>query len=86
LKPLKSFLVMEVIQARLLKNLTGATVKIAKRPELHKFSVIPKRWIVERSFAWLDKCRRLWKNCERQLQTTLDMVTLAFTSILLQRF
>jgi len=72
--------------AKEIKKLTGATVKIAKRPELHEFSVIPKRWIVERSFAWLDKCRRLWKNCERHLQTTLDMVTLAFSSILLQRF
>lgn len=32
---------------------TGAAVEIAKRRELHKFAVIPKRWIVERSFAWL---------------------------------
>ena len=29
------------------------------------FEVVPKRWIVERSFSWLDKCRRLWKNTER---------------------
>ena len=35
------------------------TVQIAKRSELHKFAVIPKRWVVERSFAWLDKNRRL---------------------------
>lgn len=41
------------------------TVQIAKRNELHTFKVIPKRWVVERSFAWLDKNRRLWKNCER---------------------
>ena len=40
------------------------TVQIAKRSELHKFAVIPKRWVVERSFAWLDKNRRLWKNCD----------------------
>ncbi|MDH1904234.1 IS5 family transposase, partial [Comamonas aquatica] len=39
------------------------TVQIAKRSELHTFKVMPKRWIVERSFAWLDKNRRLWKNC-----------------------
>jgi len=39
------------------------TVQIAKRNELHSFKVMPKRWIVERSFAWLDKNRRLWKNC-----------------------
>ena len=29
----------------------GASVEIAKRSELHKFAVIPKRWVVERSFA-----------------------------------
>ena len=34
------------------------TVQIAKRTELHTFKVIPKRWIVERSFARLDKNRR----------------------------
>ena len=31
---------------------------------------LPKRWVVERSFAWLEKCRRLWKNCERKLNTS----------------
>ena len=40
------------------------TVQVAKHSELHKFAVIAKRWVVERSFAWLDKSRRLWKNCE----------------------
>jgi transposase len=48
-------------------ELTDAKVQIAKRNELHTFAVIPKRWIVERSFGWLDKCHRLWKNCERFL-------------------
>jgi len=49
------------------------------------FKVIPKRWVVERSFGWLDKCRRLWKNCERQLNTSLQMVVLAFMALLLKR-
>src|SRR5215469_10058135 len=66
--------------------LIGAEVEIAKRNELHKFEVIPKRWIVERPFAWLDHCRRLWKNCERLLHTTHQMVTFAFISILLKRY
>jgi transposase len=69
-----------------IKALTAAEVEVAKRSELHKFAVIPKRWIVERSFGWLDKCRRLWKNCERLIATTLKMVKLAFVSILLKRF
>jgi transposase len=38
-----------------------AEAQIAKRSELHTFAVMPQRWAVERSFAWLEKCRRLWK-------------------------
>lgn len=68
------------------KKLLGCTVEIAKRSELHTFKVIPKRWVVERSFAWLEKCRRLWKNCERKLSTSLSMAVLAFIAILLKRF
>jgi transposase len=69
-----------------IKELIGAEVEVAKRNELHTFAVIPKRWVVERTFGWLDKCRRLWKNCERKLQNTFQMVTLAFIRILLKRF
>jgi len=47
--------------------------------------VQPVRWVVERSFAWLEKCRRLWKNCERKLNTSLQMATLAFLVLLLRR-
>ena len=61
------------------------TVQIAKRSELHTFKVMPKRWIVERSFAWLDKNRRLWKNCERLLNTSLQFIHLAFLALLLRR-
>lgn len=61
------------------------TVQIAKRSELHTFKVMPKRWIVERCFAWLDKNRRLWKNCERLINTSLQFVHLAFLALLLRR-
>jgi transposase len=63
----------------------GATVEVVQRRQLHHFAVIPRRWVVEQSFAWLDKCRRLWKNCERKLHTSQQMVVLAFVSILLRR-
>ena len=62
-----------------------ATVQVVKRNELHAFVVLARRWIVERSFAWLEKCRRLWKNCERKLNTSLQMVHLAFLRLLLRR-
>jgi transposase len=61
------------------------TVQIAKRSELHTFKVMPKRWIVERSFAWLEKNRTLWKNCERKLNTSLQFIHLAFLALLLKR-
>jgi transposase len=68
-----------------IKKITNATVEVVKRNELHKFKVIPKRWVVERTFAWLEKCRRLWKNCERKLETSRQMLNLAFISLLLKR-
>ena len=68
------------------RAIIDASVEVAKRSELHKFAVIPKRWVVERSFGWLEKCRRLWKNCERQLNTSLQMIVLAFISLILKRY
>ena len=64
--------------------LLGASVEVVKRNELHTFAVLSKRWVVERSFAWLQKCRRLWKNCERKLNTRLQMVVLAFAALTLR--
>jgi transposase len=58
------------------------TVQIAKRSELHAFKVMPQRWVVQRSFVWLQKNRRLWKNCERRLNTSLQFVHLAFVTLL----
>nr|UTQ11575.1 hypothetical protein [Chromobacterium vaccinii] len=45
---------------------------------------MPQRWVVERSFAWLAKCRRLWKNCEGKLNTSLEFIHLAFFLLLLK--
>lgn len=67
------------------KERIGASVTVAKRSELHTFAVIPQRWVVERSFGGLEKCRRLWKNCERLLNSSLHRVVLAFIRILLNR-
>ncbi|SDH73609.1 Transposase [Pseudomonas flavescens] len=61
------------------------TVQTVKRNELHAFKVMPKRWIAERNFAWLEKNRRLWKNCERKFSTSLQFIHLAFLALLLKR-
>ena len=72
--------------AEAIKSVSGAEVEVVKRNELHTFVVLPKRWIVERSFGWLDKCRRLWKNCERLLHNSFQMISLAFIRLLLARY
>ena len=67
------------------QELIGAEVEIAKRNELHRFAVLPKRWVVGRSFSRLEKNRRTWENCERKLSTGLQMVVLVFLGVLLRR-
>ena len=43
----------------------GLTLQIVGKPKGQKgFSVLPRRWVVERTFAWLGKCRRLGKDYE----------------------
>ena len=73
--------------AQAVRDILGeaVTVQIAKRSEMHTFKVMPKRWVVERSFAWLDKNRRLWKSCEWMLNTSLQFVHLPFLALLLRR-
>jgi transposase len=62
----------------------GTEVEAVKRSELHTFIVHPRRWVVERTIGWLEKFRRLWKNCERKIHNTLQMTVLAFISSLLK--
>lgn len=68
------------------KFIVGAEVEVVKRNELHKFAVIPKRWVVERTFGWLEHSRRLWKNCERKIHTSLQMTVFALIALLLNRY
>ena len=72
--------------ANQVKDICGAQVEVVKRSELHKFVVLPRRWVVERLFGWLDKFRRLWKNCERKLFISAQMLTFALIAILIRRF
>lgn len=72
--------------ANKIKELTGSSVDVIHRKELHQFVILPKRWVVERTFAWLEKNRRLWKNCERKLNTSLQMVVLALLALMIRRF
>ncbi len=67
-------------------EILGAKVEIAKRHKFHTFQVTPQRWVVKYSFGWLEKYRRLWKNCERQLNTSLQLVNFSFLSLILKRY
>ncbi|MCL1913097.1 MAG: IS5 family transposase [Eubacteriaceae bacterium] len=71
--------------AHTIKGLVDAKVEVARRNEARMFIVLPKRWIVERSFGWADNCRRLWKGCERHLGTFCQMFVISFISVLLRR-
>ena len=51
-------------QQGLLSTCSQINVEIVKRSDIGKFVVLPKRWIVERTIGWLNRCRRLAKDWE----------------------
>ena len=71
--------------ANQVKDICGAQVEVVKRSELHKFVVLPRRWVVERLFGWLDKFRRLSKNCGRKLFISALILYFALIAILIRR-
>jgi transposase len=71
---------------RAVKDLCAAEVEVVKRNEIHSFAVLPKRWAAGRSFGWIDKARRLWKNCGRKPRHSQQMAVLAFIAVLIKRF
>ena len=60
-------------------------LEIVKRTEAHKFVVLPKRWIVERTFAWISRNRRLARDFERYASTVVAFIRLAMIRIMLRR-
>jgi len=66
-------------------KLWRCTLEIVKRTEAHTFRVLPRRWVVERTFGWLGRYRRLSRDYERQAQTGETMVYLAMIRLMLAR-
>jgi transposase len=58
---------------------------VVRRPERHRFVVIPRRWIVERAFAWLGRNRRLAEDYEARPQTTEVLMAVAMIGLMLRR-
>ena len=67
------------------KEMFGYNVEVVKRNELHQFQVLPKRWIVERTFAWLNWSRRLSKDYELRHTSAETIIHIAFAHLLLRR-
>jgi transposase len=65
---------------------TGAwSLQIVKRSDAAGFEVLPKRWIVERTFAWISRNRRLARDFERYATTVAAFIRLAMIRIMLRR-
>ena len=60
-------------------------IEIVKRSELHRFVVLPKRWLVERTIAWLNRCRRLSKDWENHSRNALAFLHLASIRLMLRK-
>ena len=59
---------------------------IVRRPEgAVGFVQLPQRWVVERTFAWLGRSRRLHKDCEKLTETSAAMVTISMIQMMIRR-
>jgi putative transposase len=64
----------------------GWKLEVIKRTDNTKgFKLLPKRWVVERTFAWLGRYRRLSKDYERELETSEAMIQLAMIDNMINR-
>jgi putative transposase len=72
--------------ARWCEEQGGWTLDIVERNrEAEGFEVLPKRWIVERTFSWLIRNRRLSKDYERMVQTSETLIEVATIRLILRR-
>jgi transposase len=71
--------------AKVVANIGTWQIEIVKRTEAHTFVVLPKRWIVERTFAWIARNRRLARDFERYASTVVAFIRLAMIRIMLRR-
>ena len=66
--------------------LTQVEVEIVKRSDIAQgFVVLPRRWVVERTLAWLNRCRRLAKDFENQRRSALAVLKFASIRLMLRK-
>ncbi|NHO55454.1 IS5 family transposase, partial [Acetobacter estunensis] len=62
------------------------TIEIIRRPDTAKgFQILPRRWVVERTFAWLGRCRRLAKDWEKSIASSTAWTLIASIRMLTRR-
>lgn len=69
-----------------LRRIASFTLEIVRRPGGAKgFELLPRRWVVERTLAWLGRCRRLAKDWEKSIASAEAWITIAHIRILTRR-
>lgn len=64
----------------------GITLEVIKLPEAKRgFVLLPRRWVVERSFAWATRFRRLVKDYQRYAETLAGLHVVAFACIMMKQ-
>jgi transposase len=71
--------------AQVVADIGAWQIEIVKRTEAHNFIILPKRWIVERTFAWITRNRRLARDFERYASSVVAFIRLAMIRIMLRR-
>ena len=61
------------------------TAIVTRSEHQEGFAVLPKRWIVERTLAWLNRCRRLAKDFENRIRYAAAVVSLASIRLMLRK-
>ena len=65
----------------------GIRLEVVKLPTAkHGFVLLPRRWVVERSFGWMTRFRRLVRNYERLAETLVGLHFVAFAMVMAHRF
>jgi transposase len=61
------------------------TLEIVRKRDAHAFEILPRRWVVERTLAWITSCRRCARDYERLPESHEAMVLWAMTALMTQR-
>ncbi len=68
------------------KNICGCQLEIVRRnQDVTGFQLLPRRWVVERTFGWFGRYRRLSKDYEFQTDTSENMILIAMIQLMVHR-